>query len=59
VDVSELKQRQTTILNHGVILSGGNMTTQNLSVGVGAKVENVAQKFAAKAAVPTNQPVST
>ena len=58
VDVSELKQRQTMILNQGVILSGGNMTTENLSVGVGAKVENVAQKvthFAAKAGMPAKQ----
>lgn len=56
VDVSELKQRQTMILNQGVMLSGGNLTTQNMSVGVGAKVENLTQKvsqFAAKAAAPT------
>ena len=32
VDVSELKQRQTMILNQGVILSGGSMTTESLSV---------------------------
>lgn len=59
VDVSELKQRQTMILNQGVILSGGSMTTENLSVGVGAKVENAAQKvtqFAAKAGMPSKQP---
>ncbi len=59
VDVSELKQRQTMILNQGVILSGGNMTTENLSVGVGAKVENVTQRitqFAAKAGMPSKQP---
>jgi hypothetical protein len=58
VDVSELKQRQTTILNQGVILSGGSMTTQSLSVGIGAKVENVAQKFAAKTSAPAQQPIS-
>jgi hypothetical protein len=45
VDVSELKQRQTSILNQGVILSGGNMTTQSMSVGFGARVENIAQKL--------------
>lgn len=58
VDVSELKQRQTTILNQGVMLSGGSMTTENLSVGVGAKVENVTQKvtgFASKAGMPNKQ----
>jgi hypothetical protein len=51
VDVSELKQRQSLILNNGVIVAGGNMTTENLSVGAGAKVENVTHKlsqFAAK-----------
>ena len=57
VDVSELKQRQNTILNQGVIVSGGNMTTQSMSVGLGAKVENISQKrFTAKTAAPTNQP---
>ena len=45
VDVSELKQRQSIILNNGVIVSGGSMTTQNLSVGTGATVENVRQKI--------------
>lgn len=55
VDVSELKQRQMTILNQGVIVSGGTMTTHNTSVGAGAKVENVAKKvsnFVSKAAAP-------
>ena len=53
VDVSELKQRQNMILNQGVIVSGGNMTTQSMSVGLGAKVENITQKrFTAKAAAP-------
>jgi hypothetical protein len=33
VDVSEFKQRQTTILNNGVIVSGGTMTANNLAVG--------------------------
>lgn len=55
VDVSELKQRQTMILNQGVILSGGSMSAENLSVGLGAKVENAARKvtkMAVKAAPP-------
>jgi hypothetical protein len=58
VDVSELKQRQTMILNQGVILSGGTMSAQNLSVGLGSKIENVAEKvskFTGKAAAPTPQ----
>jgi hypothetical protein len=44
VDVSELKQRQAMILNNGVIVSGGSMTTENLAVGEGAKVDNLKQK---------------
>jgi hypothetical protein len=44
VDVSELKQRQAMILNNGVIVSGGSMTTENLAVGEGAKVDHLKQK---------------
>ncbi|MGB9146708.1 MAG: hypothetical protein WCC14_12855 [Acidobacteriaceae bacterium] len=44
VDVSELKQRQTMILNNGVIVSGGSMTTENLAVGESAKIDNLRQK---------------
>ncbi|WP_139198405.1 hypothetical protein [Syntrophus gentianae] len=58
VDVSELKQRQSMILNNGLILSGGSMTAENLSVGAGAKVETVKQKvsqFAAKAVAAGKQ----
>jgi hypothetical protein len=44
IDVSELKQRQAMILNNGVIVSGGSMTTENLAVGEGAKVDTLRQK---------------
>lgn len=44
VDVSELKQRQAMILNNGVIVSGGSMTTENIAVGEGAKIDNLKQK---------------
>lgn len=44
VDVSELKQRQAMILNNGVIVSGGSMTTGNLAVGEGANIDNLKQK---------------
>ena len=37
VDVSEFKQRQTTILNNGVIVSGGTLKANNLAVGEQAK----------------------
>jgi hypothetical protein len=36
VDVSELKERQNTILNNGVIVSGGSMNANNMAVGEGA-----------------------
>jgi hypothetical protein len=58
VDVSELKQRQSMILNNGAIVSGGSMTTENLSVGEGAKVDAVKQKItniAARTAMATKQ----
>jgi len=56
VDVSELKQRQTAILNTGVIVSGGTLAAGSLAVGEGAKtstttnVTNRISRFAAKAA---------
>ena len=37
VDVSELVERQTTILNNGVMLSGGSIQAESLAVGTGAR----------------------
>lgn len=37
VDTSDLRQRQTTILNNGVMMSGGTLQADNLSVGEKAK----------------------
>ena len=37
VDISDLKQRQTTILNNGVMMSGGSIKTESLAVGERAK----------------------
>jgi hypothetical protein len=37
VDVSDLKQRQTTILNNGVMISGGSLSADSLAVGQGAR----------------------
>jgi len=37
IDTSELKERQTTILNNGVILSGGAIKTESFAVGEKAK----------------------
>lgn len=50
VDISELEQRQAMILNNGVIVSGGVMSTENLAVGEGAKIGNLKQKAASMAA---------
>jgi hypothetical protein len=37
IDTSDLKRRQETILNNGVIVSGGAFTAGNLAVGAQAK----------------------
>jgi hypothetical protein len=37
VDVSDLVERQTTILNNGVMLSGGSIQAESLAVGTGAR----------------------
>jgi hypothetical protein len=37
IDTSELKERQTTILNNGVMVSGGTIQAQSFAVGSGAR----------------------
>jgi hypothetical protein len=37
VDTSELKERQTTILNNGVMVQGGDVKAESLAVGSGAR----------------------
>jgi hypothetical protein len=37
VDTSDLVERQTTILNNGVMLSGGTIQAESLAVGTGAR----------------------
>jgi hypothetical protein len=37
VDTSELKERQTTILNNGVMVQGGDVKAENLAVGAGSR----------------------
>ena len=37
IDTSELRERQTTILNNGVMVSGGSVSAQSLSVGAGSR----------------------
>jgi len=55
VDVSELKQRQSMILNNGVIVSGGSMTAENLSVGKGSSVSQKVSQVAARAVAAGKQ----
>ncbi len=37
LDTSELKERQTTILNNGVMVQGGDVKAESLAVGAGAR----------------------
>ena len=37
VDTSELKERQTTILNNGVMVQGGDVKAESLAVGAGSR----------------------
>jgi hypothetical protein len=37
VDTSDLKERQTTILNSGVIVHGGDVRADSLAVGAGSQ----------------------
>ena len=52
IDTSEIKERQTTILNSGVIVQGGDVNTESLAVGAGSQaVKNVKNVLKGKAAV--------
>lgn len=46
IDTSELRKRQTTVLNNGVIVSGGQINAQSLAVGTGA-IARAGQAFGA------------
>lgn len=48
VDTSELVERQTTILNQGVMMTGGTLQAQSLAVGRGARITQKARQLAAK-----------
>jgi hypothetical protein len=51
IDTSDLRDRQTVILNQGVIVSGGSLEAETLAVGQRAKA--VVGKMAAKAKAAT------
>ncbi len=44
IDTSDLRERQITILNQGIVMQGGDVKAQSLAVGVGAKATNVLQR---------------
>jgi hypothetical protein len=43
IDTSELKERQSTILNSGIIIHGGDVKAESLAVGVGAQAMKVSK----------------
>ena len=43
IDTSELKERQSTILNSGIIVQGGDVKAESLAVGTGAQAVRVSQ----------------
>jgi hypothetical protein len=50
VDTSELKERQTTILNNGVMVQGGDVKTESLAVGAGARAVKKIQSMVSQPA---------
>jgi hypothetical protein len=51
IDTCDLKERQTTILNSGVIVHGGDVRAESLSVGAGSQANaNVKKVFRGKGA---------
>lgn len=43
IDTSELKERQSTILNSGIVVQGGDVKAESLAVGLGAQAVQVAK----------------
>ncbi len=43
IDTSELKERQSTILNSGIIIHGGDVKAESLAVGTGAQAVKVSR----------------
>jgi hypothetical protein len=40
IDASEFKERETSILNQGVIVTGGNINSENIAVGKGSRIKS-------------------
>jgi hypothetical protein len=43
IDTSEMRQRGSTILNNGVMMSGGVIQADNIAVGTGAQAKGAPQ----------------
>jgi hypothetical protein len=54
IDTSDIRDRRSTILNNGVIVSGGNLNAGNMSVGENAKA--ILSRFGAKVGVGPSGP---
>ena len=44
IETSDLKERQTTILNSGVIVQGGDVNAESLAVGSGSQAVKTVKK---------------
>lgn len=57
IDTSDLKERTTSIMNNGVIVSGGSIQTESMAVGVGARarVDRALKTLAQKAPTQTGK----
>lgn len=55
IDTSDLKDRQTTILNNGVIVSGGSIKAESLAVGEKARAAVTRLTGAARSATKTSR----
>ncbi len=41
IDAAEFKERETSIINQGVIVTGGNINSENIAVGKGSKLNSL------------------
>lgn len=48
ISTEDIKQRQTTIINSGVIVNGGTVKAEQMSVGFGATLKSTINKFTPK-----------
>jgi hypothetical protein len=56
IDISELKEQRTTILNSGIIVNSGNVNATSLAVGAHSKAHAALQHFRPTAQGPTQKP---